>query len=181
MAMRTIRAAAIAAGILGLVGCNASAPPTEPVPPTAQESEAPAPALTEGSTIAGDATAHDGDDLIVGGVDVRLNGFDTPEADKICGSVNVYERAAQELASIVEGQQVSCEVVGIDRYGRAVGRCSAGADDVGERMVSSGWARDWPRYSQRRYAAAEADARADRRGIWGLQCPADLWSNRNYD
>lgn len=179
--MRIIRTAAIAAGVLGVVGCNASSPATQTAAPTAQETAAPAPVPTEGSTIVGAATAHDGDDLIIGEIDVRLNGFDTPEEGKRCGEVNVYERATQELASIVADQEVSCEVVAVDRHGRPVGRCNVGGADVGERMVSSGWARDWPRYSQRRYAEAETAARAAGRGIWGLQCPGNLWGARNYD
>lgn len=178
--MQIIRMAAVAATLLACA-CEAPAPAAEEsATPTAEQTQAP-PAVEVGSAIVGVATAHDGDDLIVGEVDVRLNGFDTPERGKRCGEVNVYERATEELASIVAAQEVSCEVVDIDRHGRPVGRCSAAGADVGERMVSSGWARDWPQYSQRRYAEAEAAARAAGRGIWGLQCPADLWGTRNYD
>lgn len=47
-------------------------------------------------------------------------------------------------------------------------------------MVGAGWARDWPRYSGGRYADAEAQARAESIGIWGMNCPANLWGNRDY-
>lgn len=56
----------------------------------------------------------------------------------------------------------------------------AGAS-VNEFMVAQGWARDWRRYSGGAYADEEAQARANRRGLWGLACPADLWGNRNYN
>lgn len=59
-------------------------------------------------------------------------------------------------------------------------RCSVGGGDLGEHMVSHGWARDWPRYSGGDYAAEEASARNNRRGMWGMSCPADLWGGRDY-
>jgi endonuclease YncB( thermonuclease family) len=76
---------------------------------------------------------------------------------------------------------VSCEIVARpDRYGRQIAQCSVGGTDFGDHIVTSGWGRDWPRYSHGRYAAAEAQARAASRGIWGLACPADVWSGRDY-
>lgn len=162
--------------IAGVVAC---APPVERT--SSQETTVQVAPIEVASVLTGIATAHDGDDLIINRVDLRLNGFDAPERGKRCGEEDVYDRATQELEAIVSEQIVHCEIVDIDRNGRPVARCIVNGEDVGQTMVSRGWARDWPRYSQRRFAEAEAEARASRRGIWGLECPADLWGTRNYD
>lgn len=68
-----------------------------------------------------------------------------------------------------------------DEYeGRVTATCSVGETDLGGHMVSQGWARDWPRYSNGAYAGEELSARGARRGLWGMSCPADLWGDRDY-
>lgn len=130
----------------------------------------------------GTASVIDGDTLEIRGSRIRLDGVDAPERGKRCGDVNVYQRAAQALDSFVEGRTVLCAIAGApDRYGREIGQCSVAGASVSEFMVAQGWARDWPRYSGGAYADEEAQARANRRGIWALSCPADLWGNRNYN
>ena len=130
----------------------------------------------------GRASVIDGDTLEIHGVRIRLDGVDAPERGKRCGDVNVYQRAAQALDSFVEGRTVLCAIAGApDRYGREIGQCSVAGASVSEFMVAQGWARDWPRYSGGAYADEEAQARATRRGIWALSCPAELWGNRNYN
>jgi endonuclease YncB( thermonuclease family) len=64
---------------------------------------------------------------------------------------------------------------------RIVATRSVGEVYVGDYMVSQGWGRDWPRYSNRKYADEEATARSAKRGLWEMSCPADLWSGRDYD
>jgi endonuclease YncB( thermonuclease family) len=95
------------------------------------------------------------------------------------GQVNVYQRAALALSDFIGSRTVSCNVTERDRYRRAVATCTVGGTDLGEYIVEQGWARDWPRYSGGRYAGEEARARATRRGVWGVQCPADLWGGRD--
>jgi endonuclease YncB( thermonuclease family) len=124
-------------------------------------------------------TARDGDDLEFS---VRMNGFDAPERGKVCGDVNVWSAARDALNDIVRDRRVDCTLIGHDQQGeRMVAQCSVEGRDIGEQMVEQGWARDWPRYSDGRYSAAEARAREARSGIWGLECPADVWSNREYN
>lgn len=130
----------------------------------------------------GGASVIDGDTLEIHGRRIRLDGVDAPERGRRCGDVNVYQRAAQALDSFVEGRTVLCTVSGPpDRYGREIAQCSVAGASVNEFMVAQGWARDWRRYSGGAYADEEAQARANRRGLWGLACPADLWGNRNYN
>lgn len=158
--MRALRAAMAAAlAVIGLAGGFASA---------------------QQSSITGIATVIDGDTIEIHGQSVRLSGFDAPERGKMCGRINVYQRASLALSDITQGRTVSCASRGTDSYGRIVAVCSVGALDLGDFMVSLGWARDWPRYSGGAYAAAEEEARRNRLGVWGLTCPADVWSNRDY-
>ncbi|MBC7767407.1 MAG: thermonuclease family protein [Phycisphaerales bacterium] len=135
-----------------------------------------------------EATARDGDDLEIS---IRMNGFDASERGKVCrnlnptteGSteVNVWRAARDALSDLVRDRRVDCVVVGHDQQDeRMVARCSVDGRDIGEQMVEQGWARDWTYFSQGRYAAAERRAQQARRGVWGLDCPADVWSNRDY-
>lgn len=130
--------------------------------------------------IVGVASVVDGDTIEIHGARIRLSGFDTPERGKRCGDVNVYQRAAHELDSFVAGRTVRCMQSGTDAYNRTVATCSVGGTDIGDYMVSRGWGRDWPRYSNGAYANEEAQARQASRGLWGLACPADLWGERDY-
>lgn len=137
-------------------------------------------ALAQSQTIAGIASVIDGDTIEIHGERIRLGGFDTPESGARCERENVYRRAADALADLIASRTVTCAVRGHDTYGRITANCSAGGVDLGDHLVRSGWARDWPRYSGGRYAPAEAEARANRAGIWGMHCPANLWGNRDY-
>lgn len=133
------------------------------------------------STIIGAATVTDGDTIFVGGTKVRLNGFDTPEKDSMCGSTNVYEQASAALSEFIGSEEVECDLSGVKTFDRFVGTCSVEGTDIGTFMVERGLGRDWPRFSGGKYAAAEKAARAEKRGLWGLACGEDLWGSRNYD
>jgi len=130
--------------------------------------------------LVGVASVIDGDTIEIHGARIRLQGYDTPEAGKRCGDVNVYQRAALALSDFIGSRTVTCADTGERNNQRVVGVCSVGNVDLGDHMVSQGWGRDWPRYSKKKYADEEARARAAKRGIWGMTCPADLWSGRNY-
>ncbi len=58
--------------------------------------------------------------------------------------------------------------------GRTVASCSVGGADLGEWLVRSGLALDWPQYSKGRYAAAQRDAEHAGRGIAGYGREATL-------
>lgn len=133
------------------------------------------------ASMAGVVSVIDGDTLEMHGERIRLNGFDTPEEGKRCGNLNVYQAGALALSDFIGTQTVECDITGKDRRGRFIGVCSVDGKELGEHMVSTGWGRDWPRYSKRSYADEEKAAREAGAGIWGLECPADLWGARNYD
>jgi len=60
---------------------------------------------------------------------------------------------------------VACDQRDVDRYGRIVGVCRAGLEDLNSWMVANGWALAYRRYS-RTYVGQEDSARAAKRGIW---------------
>lgn len=137
-------------------------------------------AVAQSQTVSGIVSVVDGDTIEMHGERIRLGGFDAPESGARCGRANVYSLAANALADRIASRTVACTVTGRDAYGRTTANCSVDGVDLGDHMVGAGWARDWPRYSNGRYAAAEAQARAARVGIWGMDCPANLWGNRDY-
>jgi hypothetical protein len=53
---------------------------------------------------------------------------------------------------------VNCATVSLGQYGRTVVTCSVVGVQLGEWLVRSGFALDWPQYSKGRYGAAQRDA-----------------------
>jgi len=151
-------AAALAALLLAGAGC---APASEAV-------------------ITGEVVAiHDGDTLSVlsGGrtVRVRLACIDAPEQGQAFGS-----RARQRLAQEAMRRTVRVEVVDRDSYGRTVGRVWADGSFVNLELVRAGlaWHYDHHCPGDRALAAAEAEARAARRGLWAELDPVPPWEWR---
>ena len=107
--------------------------------------------------LSGIAGVVDGDGLLIGGVEVRLQGIAAPEdnAHKVERGGPEATRALRRLA---EGRTASCYLDGSKTRGRPVGICLVNGEDVGAVMVRKGFARDCPRYSKGRYADAEKAA-----------------------
>lgn len=133
------------------------------------------------STITGAVTVTDGDTIKVDDIKIRLNGFDTPEKGSVCGGTDVYQKASDALVSFAGSRDAKCKLTGEKSFDRYVGTCSVSGRDIGTFMVESGWGRDWPKFSDGKYAAAEKTARSAKRGLWGLNCADGLWGNRSYD
>ena len=132
------------------------------------------------SAFSGQPLVADGDTFMVGSQRVRLWGVDAPEGHQNCqdGAGRSYacgDEARAELVRLIGSRIVTCEARDIDPYGRTVGQCRVGDVDLGREMVSRGWAVDYTQFSHGAYAEAQADARANRRGIWSgtFQRPSD--------
>ncbi len=112
---------------------------------------------------------------------VRLWGIDAPED----GQAPWGGRAREALrARLADDTAVALEVRDIDVYGRSVGRLwLADGEDLGLALVRDGAAAVYARYNDDpAYSAAEAEARAARRGIWaepGAQRTPWLWRRLN--
>ncbi len=97
-------------------------------------------------------------------IKIRLAEIDAPESGQPYGN-----KSKQALSGLIFGQDVRVVVQTTDRYGRTVGRPYVGNLDVCEEMVRVGAA-----WVYRQYVVDESlfdvenDARAARRGIWGL-------------
>jgi endonuclease YncB( thermonuclease family) len=108
------------------------------------------------ATLKGVASVEDGDGLLFGRVEVRLQGIAAPELDEPMGAES---RAG--LMRLAGGKEVICHLDGTTagRSGRPVAVCFVGDLELGEALVEAGMARDCPSYSKGRYADAEAKAR----------------------
>lgn len=114
----------------------------------------------------------DGDTLKFGHQRVRLYGIDAPELHQTCdgGTWAAGKLARDALVDIIGGHPVTCVViVPRDRYGRPVSTCSVGPVDLGERMVSRGWAWAFTRYSSW-YVSDETSAAISRSGLHAHNC-----------
>lgn len=136
---------------------------------------------TPNHQIAAAASVIDGDTIEIHNERIRIDGYDAPESGSMCGTINVYQKASNALADFVGRRTVICDTKGKDRYNRYIADCKVGGKSIAEYMVEQGWARDWPKYSNRAYADEERRARAAKRGIWGANCPSNLWGNRRYN
>lgn len=137
------------------------------------------------AVVSGVARVVDGDTLQIGGAKVRLEGIDAPEAGQTCGrrwlgSWDCGTAATRHLSDLAERVEIRCESRGLDRYGRILGVCFAGALEINDEMVRRGFAWAFVKYS-RSYVEAEAEARTMRLGIWqGDASPAWVYRERAW-
>lgn len=120
----------------------------------------------QGPALAGKTRVIDGDTLEVAGVRVRLWGIDAPEKRQVCRSGRKTWSCGglAEAALRSRSAGLRCEEKGKDRYGRVLGVCFEGPDDINAWLVSEGWALAYRRFAQA-YAAQETEARTGKRGI----------------
>ncbi|UPK40444.1 thermonuclease family protein [Bradyrhizobium sp. 186] len=120
----------------------------------------------------GQASIIDGDTLEIHGTRIRLWGIDSPESSQLCRRADSLQyrcgtKSANDLDAFIGRRPVSCIPISMDQYGRTVAICTVGDADLGEWLVRSGLALDWPQYSKGKYAAAQRDAEHAGRGMWG--------------
>jgi endonuclease YncB( thermonuclease family) len=116
----------------------------------------------------------DGDTFTLAGETVRLWGVDAPEGRQVCHDARGQpyrcgDVARDQLIKLIGGRPVDCRERDRDPYGRLVGQCRVGGVDLGAAMVRAGWAVDFKSFSRGAYTAAEAGAKAARRGLWAGQ------------
>lgn len=117
----------------------------------------------------------DGDSLTVrqdgGPVTIRLTGIDAPEYRQDCARRDASRwpcgrDARDALEKVAGGGPLHCEVAAKDRYDRALAMCRTrpfpDGIDLGAEMVRLGWAVA----TSDTYLLEEAEAKAQRRGIW---------------
>lgn len=122
--------------------------------------------------IVGIASVIDGDTIEIHGRRIRFDGIDAPESSQVCVRGGVKERCGQKsamfLADAIGRRTVSCSDEGRDRYGRTIGRCYLGDQDLNAAMVEAGHAVAYRHFSTR-YVPEEEKARAAGAGVWGTK------------
>lgn len=116
---------------------------------------------------------HDGDTITLLDVDnrqhkIRLDGIDAPELGQPFGRAS-----KQHLAELLANREAVAECSKTDRYRREVCRVLVGGADAGLEQVRAGLAWFFKRYAKelppdrrQQYAGMEAQAKAERRGLW---------------
>ena len=119
--------------------------------------------------VSGIAQVLDGDSLRIGKIEMRLHGIDAPESRQTCivgGERWACGRSAtRALREILGRSPVRCAWTIRDRYGRAIATCFKDGVVVNSKMVRTGMAIAYAKYSNR-YIADEVEARKLQRGIW---------------
>ena len=119
----------------------------------------------------GQASIIDGDTLEIHGARIRLWGVDAPESSQLCRGEDSLQyqcgaKAANALDAFIARRPVNCLPITLDQYRRTVASCSVEGVDLGQWLVRSGLALDWPQYSKGKYEAAQRDAEHSGRGMW---------------
>jgi endonuclease YncB( thermonuclease family) len=103
---------------------------------------------------------------------VRIFGIDAAESSQPFGT-----KSKQFASDMAFGKSVTVEKTGVDRYGRTLGVVKVGDKSVGLESVRRGLAWWYRQYapSSMKIKAAEAEARAAKRGIWTEGNPTAPW------
>jgi endonuclease YncB( thermonuclease family) len=112
------------------------------------------------AVLSGTGKVIDGDGILFGEIEVRLQGIAAPEA----GSHKVEpggRESTENLRKLVDGKLVTCHLDGsvAGRTQRPAGICFVDGIETNRYQVETGNARDCPAYSKGRYHDAEMDAR----------------------
>jgi endonuclease YncB( thermonuclease family) len=112
---------------------------------------------------------------------IRLAGIDAPENDQPFG-----QRSKQNLSDLVFNKDVAVEWHKLDRYGRVIGKVIINGTDANLEQVRAGLAWWYKKYAKEQspndrvaYEQAEAQARADRSGLWTDKNPIPPWDWRH--
>ncbi len=106
---------------------------------------------------------------------VRLQGVDCPEKNQDYGT-----RARQFTSDLAFGKFVQLVVHDVDRYGRTVGEIILpDGRNLNHELVKNGFAWHYTAYSKdQELARLEAEARAEKRGLWEGPSPQAPWEFR---
>ena len=112
---------------------------------------------------------------------IRLNGIDAPESGQEFG-----QASKRNLSELVFGKDVAVFGSKIDKYERRVGTVLIGSTNANLEQLKAGlawfyrqYAGDVPEIERTQYEAAEAEARAEKRGLWQQPKPVPPWEFRH--
>ena len=139
--------------------------------------------IPKGETATGRCVGvHDGDSMTVlietpegqRQAKIRLDAIDAPELGQ------AYSRKAKEaLSAMVFDKSCEVESFGGDKYGRTIGRVTAGGKDVNAEMLEAGMAWHFEKYDDREsMAALQRAAQSNKAGLWAGPEPIPPWQWR---
>lgn len=153
--------------LLALSACSQPPPPPAPAPQAAVLRLEEAPAVK---------SVHDGDSFTLSdGQAVRLWGVDAPELKQAHGP-----DSRDALTRLLSSGPVKLVPHGFDRYKRALVEVSVNGSDVGTQLVRNGDAWHYEKFAPKRndLAKAQAEAKANKAGLWSDPSPVAPWNFR---
>jgi endonuclease YncB( thermonuclease family) len=113
----------------------------------------------------------DGDTLEMQGERVRILDIDAPESRQTCRrsdgvAVPCGQVATAALAGLIGSRSATCDLFERDRYGRWLGRCSVGGDDVANWLALHGLAIPYRSCACVAVRGLSLYAQWNDRGIW---------------
>lgn len=120
-----------------------------------------------------DVKVIDGDTIKISGINIRLQGIDTPELKQVCyeevngkmQNVLCGRQALSELQNIVLDKVVECTNEGQDKYKRQLSYCYVEGISINRTMVKAGYARSY-RYYDLLFIFDELYAMINKNGLW---------------
>lgn len=106
---------------------------------------------------------------------IRLNAIDAPEKGQ-----DYYQRAKEQLGSLLKNQTLRVVVLGTDRYGRLIANIHLPDNrSVNLLMIETGLAWHFKKYSTDSILSkAEIEARKSKQGLWQIPAPVAPWQFR---
>ena len=134
---------------------------------------------SEINIVKGKAVIIDGDTIKINGQAIRFGGIDAPESfyrgkkqECYLNEKKVFcgELSKQKLKEKISDNIVSCiKEEKKDIYQRIIAECFINGESLSSFMVRNGYAFDYKRYSNRKYAQDEEYAKINKLGIWKMK------------
>ena len=113
----------------------------------------------------GKAIIIDGDTIKIKNEKIRFGGIDTPERNQ-----TGHEFSKKKLKEKIARNIVTCvREKNKDYWGRTVAECFVNGESISSFMVKNGYACDYVKYSKKKYAKDQKNAKTKKLGIWKME------------
>ena len=117
------------------------------------------------NTIKGNAIIIDGDTIKINDKKIRFGGIDSPERGVIG-----HQFSKNKLIEKIGKKIVVCfKEKKKDYWNRIIAECFIKGESISSYMVKNGYACDYVKYSNKKYAKEEEYAKSNKLGIWKMQ------------
>ena len=116
------------------------------------------------SLISGKAIIIDGDTIKIKGETIRFGGIDTPEKKQIghiFSKIKLQNKIKNKIITCVRESEK-------DRWGRTIAECFVKDQSISSFMVKNGYACDYVKYSNKKFAKEQLHAKSKKLGIWKM-------------